>query len=151
MEPANGKHTSYISSIYLLDEYLLPPGVEGLWVQEARTVVILVLRECIWNAPTVSLFFPAFDDNDSPDYPPRRVIYRPSVSTLETASSFLAGNGKVELKPTTLSSLLVFLSFLYLIHSPDTQQTSEVVHLYSPNPRPLRISLTTIRKNRHQQ
>ena len=41
------------------------------------------------------------------------------------------------------------------IHSPDTQQTSEFVHLYSPNPRLLLLPPshcpTTIRKNRHQQ
>ena len=41
------------------------------------------------------------------------------------------------------------------IHSPDTHQTSEVFHLYSPNPRPflfpLYHCLTTVRKNRHQQ
>ena len=34
------------------------------------------------------------------------------------------------------------------IRCPDTQQTSELVHLYSSNPRPL--LLTTIHKNRHQ-
>ena len=41
------------------------------------------------------------------------------------------------------------------IHSPDTQQNSEVVHLHSPNTRPLLFPpyhcITTIRKNRHQQ
>ena len=37
--------------------------------------VILVLRECIWNAPAVSLVFPAFDDIGSLGSPPRRVVY----------------------------------------------------------------------------
>ena len=39
------------------------------------------------------------------------------------------------------------------IHSPDTHHTSEVVHLYSPNPLLLfpYHCLATIRKNRHQQ
>ena len=41
------------------------------------------------------------------------------------------------------------------IHSPDTQQTSEVVYLCNPNPRslirPSYYCLTTIRKNRHQE
>ena len=41
------------------------------------------------------------------------------------------------------------------LYSPDTHQTSEVVYLYSPNPRPLILPtyhrLITIGKNRHQQ
>ena len=49
-----------------------------LWGQGARARVILVLRECIWNAPAVSLVFPAFDDAGSLGYPPRQVVY-PSV------------------------------------------------------------------------
>ena len=55
-------------------------GVGGVWVQllggqGARTRVILVLRECIWNAPAVSLVLPAFDDTGSLGFPPRHVIY----------------------------------------------------------------------------
>ena len=77
----------------------------------AHSHVILVLRECIWNAPAVSLVFPAFDDTGSPDYPPRPIFYRPSVSTLVTASRFLVGCGRAELKPNTFSLLLLFYVF----------------------------------------
>ena len=79
--------------------------------------VILVLRECIGNAPAVSLFLRAFDDTGSQGYPPRRVVYRPVVSTLGTASRFLAGNREVEFKPTILSSLLLFRVFLSILLS----------------------------------
>ena len=51
-----------------------------------------ILCECILNAPTVSLILLAFDDTGSLGYPSRRVDYRPSVSTLVTASRFLTGN-----------------------------------------------------------
>ena len=71
--------------------------------QGAHAHVILVLRECTWDEPAVSLLLPALDDTESPDYPPRRVIYRPTVSTLVTASRFLAENRETELKPTTFS------------------------------------------------
>ena len=88
--------------------------MEGVWVQllgsqGARSRVIFVLRECIWNAPAVSLFLGS---------PPRQVIY-PTGSMVPpwvTASRFLAGNKEAELKPATFSSLLifpVFLSFLF--------------------------------------
>ena len=40
--------------------------------------VILVLRECIWNALAVSLVLPAFDDTDSLGSPPRQVVYQPN-------------------------------------------------------------------------
>ena len=62
-----------------------------LGVQETRARVILVLRECIWNAawvilhmgsleciwnaPTVSLVLPAFNDTSSLGSPPRQVFY----------------------------------------------------------------------------
>ena len=57
-------------------------GVGGVWVQllkvlGVRARVILVLRECIWNAPAVSLVFPAFDDTGSLDSSPRQVVYPP--------------------------------------------------------------------------
>ena len=39
--------------------------------------VILILRECIWNAPLVSLFLPTFDDTGSMGSPPRQVVYPP--------------------------------------------------------------------------
>ena len=56
---------------------------------------VLLLRECIWNAPVVSLVLPAFDDNGSLGSPPSRKVY-PLVSMVPpwvTASRFLAGNG----------------------------------------------------------
>ena len=86
--------------------------------QVARARVILFLRECIWNAPAVSLVLPALDNTGFLGSPPRQVVY-PSgsmVLTWVTASRFLAGNGEAELKPTTFSSLLLFrvcLSFLF--------------------------------------
>ena len=49
--------------------------------QGARSRVILVFRECIWNAATVSLGLPDFDDTGSVSSLPRRVVYLP-VSTL---------------------------------------------------------------------
>ena len=44
--------------------------VQLLGVQGSRARVILVLRECIWNAPAVSLVFPTFDFTGSLYYPP---------------------------------------------------------------------------------
>ena len=38
----------------------------------ARARVILVLRECIWNAPAMSLVLPAFDDTGSLGSPLRQ-------------------------------------------------------------------------------
>ena len=38
----------------------------------ARARVILVLSECIWNAPAVSLALPTFDDNGSLGSLPRQ-------------------------------------------------------------------------------
>ena len=38
---------------------------------------IIVLSESIWNAPTVSLALPAFDNTDSLGSPPRQVVYPP--------------------------------------------------------------------------
>ena len=90
-------------------------GVQLLEGHEVRALVILVLRECMWNAPAVSLVLPAFDDTDFQVYPSCRVVYRPSVSTLITTSCFLARNGEAELKPTTFSSLLLFRFFVFLL------------------------------------
>ena len=45
--------------------------------QGARTLIILVLRECIRNAPAVSLVLPAFDDTGSMGSPLRQVVYPP--------------------------------------------------------------------------
>ena len=83
-----------------------------------RARVILVLCECIWNVPTVSLVLPPFDDTGSLGSPPHQVVYPAGfmVSPWATASCFLAGNREAPLKSTTFSSLLlyrVFLSFLF--------------------------------------
>ena len=51
--------------------------------------IILVLLECIWNAPVVLLVLPAFDEANSLGSPPSRVVY-PLVSPWVTASRFLA-------------------------------------------------------------
>ena len=84
-------------------------GVRGVWVQllgvhGACIQVILVLHDCIWNSPIASLILPAFNDTGSLGFP-----------HWVTASHFLVGNRKGELKPTTFSLLLlfhIFLSFL---------------------------------------
>ena len=80
---------------------------------------IVVLRECIWNAPAVSLDLPAFDDTGSLGSPTRQVVYPPDsmVPPWVTASHFLAGNREAELKPATFSSLLLFLVFLSFLFS----------------------------------
>ena len=69
----------------------------GVWVQllggeEARAHVILLLRECIWNAPAV-LLFPAFDDTGSLGSPPRQIGYPPGslVPPWMTAYPFPCG------------------------------------------------------------
>ena len=41
--------------------------------QGARVSAILVLRECIWNAPVVLLDLPTFDDTGSLGSPSRQV------------------------------------------------------------------------------
>ena len=46
----------------------------GVWVQLLEDV-LLVLGECICNAPVFSYFLPAFDDTGSQGFPPRRVVY----------------------------------------------------------------------------
>ena len=45
--------------------------------QVACARVILVLCECIWNAPPVPLVLPAFDDAGSLGSPPRPVVCPP--------------------------------------------------------------------------
>ena len=84
----------------------------------ARARVILVLCECIWNAPAVSLVLPTFDGTGSLDSPLRKVVYSPGSMVLAwvTATSFLAGNMEAKLKHNSFSSPLlfrVFLSFLF--------------------------------------
>ena len=51
--------------------------VQFLGDHEACSRVILVLLECILNAPAVSLVLPAFDDTGSLGFPPRQVVYPP--------------------------------------------------------------------------
>ena len=55
-------------------------GVGGVWIQllegqGARALFILVLRECIWNMPAVSLVLPAFNDTGSLGSLPHQVDY----------------------------------------------------------------------------
>ena len=52
--------------------------------------VILLLRECIWKAATVSLVIPVFDDTGSLGSPPRQVFYPPG-STLGDCLPFPCG------------------------------------------------------------
>ena len=87
--------------------------------QGARALVILALREFIWDAPEVSLVLPVFDDTGSLSSPPRRVVYPPGqiVPPWVTAPRFLAGNREAELKPTPFSSLLLFRDFLSFLFS----------------------------------
>ena len=55
--------------------------VQLLRGEGAHARIILTLRESIWNAPAVSLVLPAFHDNGSLAFPPRRVTY-PFGSTM---------------------------------------------------------------------
>ena len=92
----------------------------GVWVQflggqGARARIILVLRECIWNAPAVSLALPAYDDAGSLGSP-RRVVF-PHGSTLGDCLPFPWGNRESEVKPTPFSPLLLFLVFLSFFFS----------------------------------
>ena len=73
--------------------------------------VILVLRECIWKAPTVSLVISNFDYTSFLGSPPSQGVYPPGSMVLlrVTASHFLVVNKETDLKP---SSLLLFRVFL---------------------------------------
>ena len=67
-----------------LNNYIL--GGWGVWVQMVGDLgtcarVILVCRECIWNAFVVLLVLPAFDDTGFLGSPSRQVVYS-SDSTL---------------------------------------------------------------------
>ena len=64
--------------------------IQLLGVERARARVILVLRENIWNAPAVSLIFPAFDDTGSLGFHPRQMVY-PRGSTLGECLPFPCG------------------------------------------------------------
>ena len=63
------------SSYYLISERGSVGSIVGGSV--ALVVVILVLRECIWNSPAVSFVLPPFDDTGSQVSPPRQVVYPP--------------------------------------------------------------------------
>ena len=93
-------------------------GWGGVWVQlfegqGAGDHVILVLCECISDAPAVSLVFPAFDDTGSLGYPPRMVVYPHgcTVPPWVIAYRFLEGNREAKLKSLLL--FRVFLSFFF--------------------------------------
>ena len=79
----------------------------GVWVQllggQGTRARVLVLRECIWNAPLVSLALLAFDDTGSLGSPSRQVVYPPGsmAPPLVIASRFHARNREADLKPTT--------------------------------------------------
>ena len=51
---------------------------------------LFVLRECIWNAPSVSHFLSTLNDNGSLGFPLRRMVYPPS-STLDDCLPFSCG------------------------------------------------------------
>ena len=74
----------------LLDQNIFGVG-GGVLVQGARACVILVLRECILNAPTVSLVLPTFDDTGSLGSPRQVVYLRLNVSTLGGCLPFPCG------------------------------------------------------------
>ena len=53
-----------------LGKRIIKPGVGGVWIQflgsqGARARLVLNLRECIWDAPAVSLVLPVFEDVSS--------------------------------------------------------------------------------------
>ena len=50
--------------------------------QVAHARAILVLRECFWNVPEVSLVIPAFDSSGSLGSPPRQGVYHPGSMVL---------------------------------------------------------------------
>ena len=50
--------------------------------QGTRARFIPVLRECIWNASTVSIVLPSFDGIGSLGSPPRQVVYPPGSMVL---------------------------------------------------------------------
>ena len=80
----------------------------------ARTRAILVLRECIRNAPTVSFILPAFDDTGSLGCSPRQVFYPPDsgVPPWVTGLRFHEAKREAELKPTNFFLMLIFRVFL---------------------------------------
>ena len=52
-------------SLYPGSVILIQVSVQLLRSQKARARIILVLRECIWKAPPVSLVLPAFNGTGS--------------------------------------------------------------------------------------
>ena len=70
----------HMSETFLILFILYQTGEGGVWAQllwgqGSRDRVVLVLRECIWNASVVSLALLAFDGTDSLGIPPRQVVY----------------------------------------------------------------------------
>ena len=78
-------------------------GLKFWRVRGGRARFILVLRECIWNAPAILLVLLTFDDTGSLGSLPHQVVYIPGsmVPPWVTASHFLAWNREADLKPTT--------------------------------------------------
>ena len=109
----------------------LPPGGgSGFNCWGVRARVTLILHECIWNAPAISLILIASGNTGSLDFNPRQVIYIPGsmVSPWVTASRFLAGYREAELKPNTFWSLLLFCFHLFP-SSADPPPPSDMVRL----------------------
>ena len=59
--------------------YIWVGGESGFtcWGGQVAHAQVIVLCECFWNAPTVSLVLPAFEDTGSLSFPPRQVVYPP--------------------------------------------------------------------------
>ena len=57
-------------------------------------------------------------DTRSLGFPSLQVVYHPSVSTLVTASRFLARDRKAELKFTPFSPYIYFPAFVWIFSSP---------------------------------
>ena len=85
--------------------------------QGALDRVILVLRECIRNAPAVLLVLPDFWRCQLPGFSSVSGDLSPWFTPWVTASCFLAGNMEADQKLTTFSSLLLFCVFLSLLFS----------------------------------
>ena len=66
MDAGSGRCIIEKNNIYIYITF----GIRGVWVQllgglGTCVCVILVLRECIWNAPVILLVLPAFDSVSS--------------------------------------------------------------------------------------
>ena len=81
------------------------------WGAQGARARVLVLHECIWNAPVVSLVHPAFDDTGSLGSPPGQVVHHPGPMVPPWVT------WKGELKPISFFSPLLFRVFLYFLFS----------------------------------